>query len=415
MHHSKNKNLIYLILAVFLISCEGEVGSQGVGLNSMTNVTNEPAGANCENGGVKIEVGTDSNENGVLDTGEVLSTSYVCNGVDGTLSLTIVTTEPAGTNCENGGIKIESGVDTNGDGTLDGIEISATAYVCNGVDGNNSLTKITNESAGTNCENGGLKIDSGVDANSNGTLEDTEISATAYVCNGIDGNNSLTKITSEAAGANCENGGLRIDTGVDSDSDGILDDSEITATAYVCNGLDGNVSLVNITDETEGSNCENSGVKIDSGLDDNGDGTLDDDEIEITRYICNGVDGGFDEQIRLVIIDPGTSGLPTNSTRLLGDLINFDKSSWLGVDSAVFVANISGSSAFVELYDLTNDQVITNSTLSTTNSTLTELKSNNIFNDLPDSSIDLTIQLRSGNGSSTMFQKKAYLFMYRKN
>ncbi|MFY0602277.1 MAG: hypothetical protein JXR03_21575, partial [Cyclobacteriaceae bacterium] len=116
MHHSKNKNLIYLILALFLISCEGEVGPQGVGLNSLTNVINEPAGANCENGGVKIEVGTDSNENGVLDADEVLSTSYVCNGVDGTASLTVVTSEPAGDNCENGGIKIDSGVDSNNDG-----------------------------------------------------------------------------------------------------------------------------------------------------------------------------------------------------------------------------------------------------------------------------------------------------------
>ena len=42
-----------------------------------------------------------------------------------------------------------------------------------------------------------------------------------------------------------------------------------------------------------GNNCENGGIKIEVGLDDNGNGILDDDEIDNTqtRYICNGNNG----------------------------------------------------------------------------------------------------------------------------
>ncbi|BCO19606.1 hypothetical protein KUC3_24630 [Alteromonas sp. KC3] len=56
--------------------------------------------------------------------------------------------------------------------------------------------------------------------------------------NGVDGTNGLTSLTVQtelAVGdANCPNSGLRIDSGVDSDSDGTLAEAEITATSYVC-------------------------------------------------------------------------------------------------------------------------------------------------------------------------------------
>ena len=43
----------------------------------------EPPGPNCPNGGVKIETGIDTNENGMLDENEVTDTVYVCNGEPG--------------------------------------------------------------------------------------------------------------------------------------------------------------------------------------------------------------------------------------------------------------------------------------------------------------------------------------------
>ncbi len=61
----------------------GPSGSNGNdGKNTLVKTTTELAGANCANGGTKIEVGLDANNNGILDTIEVNSsmTRFVCNG-----------------------------------------------------------------------------------------------------------------------------------------------------------------------------------------------------------------------------------------------------------------------------------------------------------------------------------------------
>jgi cysteine-rich repeat protein len=47
---------------------------------SLTNVVTEPAGANCASGGVRIDQGLDDDASGVLDTAEVDTIHYVCNG-----------------------------------------------------------------------------------------------------------------------------------------------------------------------------------------------------------------------------------------------------------------------------------------------------------------------------------------------
>jgi hypothetical protein len=61
----------------------GTSGTNGIdGKNTLVNTTTEPAGANCTSGGVKVEVGLDTNNNGVLDNSEINATltKYVCNG-----------------------------------------------------------------------------------------------------------------------------------------------------------------------------------------------------------------------------------------------------------------------------------------------------------------------------------------------
>jgi hypothetical protein len=54
------------------------------------------------------------------------------NGANGPVSLIKTSTEPPGNNCPDGGLRIDTGVDTDGDGTLEQPEIQHTAYVCNG-------------------------------------------------------------------------------------------------------------------------------------------------------------------------------------------------------------------------------------------------------------------------------------------
>lgn len=47
----------------------------------------------------------------------------------------------------------------------------------------------------------------------------------------------LTLASAEPAGENCPYGGYKIESGLDNDGDGILDPEEVTQTEYVCNGL----------------------------------------------------------------------------------------------------------------------------------------------------------------------------------
>ena len=71
--------------------------------------------------------------------------------------------------------------------------------------------------------------------------------------NGKDGKTTLTRTTKEPAGANCTYGGTKFETGLDANNNGILDNSEVTTTqtTYVCNGAGAFYSSwidVNVTD-----------------------------------------------------------------------------------------------------------------------------------------------------------------------
>ncbi|WP_375561489.1 hypothetical protein ACE193_02725 [Bernardetia sp. OM2101] len=70
------------------INAAGVAGQDG--LNSLSKTTTEPAGVNCTNGGIKVEYGLDINTNGTLDTGEenATLTKFVCNGADGATGAT---------------------------------------------------------------------------------------------------------------------------------------------------------------------------------------------------------------------------------------------------------------------------------------------------------------------------------------
>ncbi len=282
--------------------CNGESGQDGTdGQDALIKTTAEPAGGNCPAGGTRIDSGTDDNGNGVLDPDEIDSTSYVCNGVDGQAQTTLVSVvaEPAGSNCPAGGQAIRTGVDTNADGMLQPGEVQSTSYVCNGTDGLTTLVRQEDAGAG-DCAYGGRLVHSGLDLDGNGYLDEGEITQTSVVCNGEPGEpgfDSLFAMTDEPAGGVCSAGGYRIDTGLDSNRNGVLDSGEVTATRYVCNGeagadgADGHSALVETTAEPAGGNCPAGGYRIDSGVDLDDDGVLDASEITSTRYVCNGKAG----------------------------------------------------------------------------------------------------------------------------
>lgn len=323
--------------------------------NMLVNVSDDDTGT-CANGGKKIEVGTDEDGNGALDennefgNNEITKTEFVCNGADGEngtspvvsvavadvshcsgiggivvtvgddelpvcngqagTNALIKTTELSGEsnecNCDNGNnangcIKIEAGLDNkNPNGTLDANEVTKTEYVCNGANGktgNNALSKITeitNET--TDCKNGGVKIEVGVDADGNGILDENEIdnTQTKFVCNGANGKNGGNG-PAGPKGEDGENGkdgapgeqGEKGETGAKGDQ-GIQGETGAKGE----NGTDGISSLVAVVDEPKGENCVTGGKKISVGLDSNRNGTLDEDEIdpESVYYVCNGRD-----------------------------------------------------------------------------------------------------------------------------
>lgn len=219
------RSLFLLFVGLGLAACGGGGGSSPTataGTNpsvaARTSVI-APGDATCPNGGVLVKTGIDENSNGVLDANEVDASEKVCNGAPGATggngsnglnALVNISTEAAGANCANGGKRIDSGLDADGNGSLSSAEIARTDYVCDGVPG-------VNGSNGTNGTNG-------IDGS-----------------NGTNGLNALVDMNPEPVGVNCPNGGMRIDVGIDTNNNGSLDPAKITQTGFVCSGTDGSL------------------------------------------------------------------------------------------------------------------------------------------------------------------------------
>ena len=209
----------------WLNSLNGTIGSSGS--TSLINTTIEPSGTNCVSGGVKIETGLDNNKNGILETSEINNalTKYICTGTTGQSAYQVavkngfVGTEVQWLNSLIGLVGQSAyqvavkngyvGTEVQWLNSLIGL-VGQSAYqvaVKNGYVGTEvqwlnsligakgntgiyTLLNTTSELAGTNCANGGTKIEVGLDTNSNGILESSEInnSLTKYICNGISGN-----------------------------------------------------------------------------------------------------------------------------------------------------------------------------------------------------------------------------------
>lgn len=225
------------------------------------------------------------------------------DGTDGANALIKLTTEPAGLNCAAGGYRLDTGLD-NGDGgetPADGVlgtgEIDATNYVCHGVDGFTVLTTLTPAAAG-NCPNGGQRLDIGLDNGDNlgtprdGNLQTGEIDSTGYICNGADGQDGADGLNG-ADGADGTDGTNGTDgTDGTNGSDG----------ADGSNGQDGQTTLIKQAMASV-ANCPDGGVTITSGLD-NGDGAgiannalLEAGEVDYTQHVCNGSAGGGNQLV----------------------------------------------------------------------------------------------------------------------
>lgn len=279
---------------------DGQDGANGK--DAAVRVVPEPPGARCPKGGSAIQTGLDDNRDGALNDDEVRQTSYVCSGGSsqgGTMSLVKLVPELESSRCASGGIAVLSGLDTNADGIQNDSEVTSTQYVCNTEDGKNGkayLVKQLSELAGSNCSLGGTAVLGGIDVNANGQLESTEVTATQYVCSGAagaGGSNALTRLDVEPSSANCARGGTTVKSGLDLNTSGTLEASEVSNITFVCNattstvGLNGLNSLVRLDFEPAGANCAYGGTAVKSGLDSNEDGTLNDFEVTATQFVCS--------------------------------------------------------------------------------------------------------------------------------
>lgn len=239
------------------------------------------------------------------------------NGKDASVRLVL---EPPGARCPQGGTAIQTGLDDNGDGALNDSEVRQTSYVCSGgtsaPSGQMSLVKLLPEEGSARCATGGIAVLSGLDANADGLQNDSEVTSTQYLCNSEDGQGGkayVVKMLPEAAGTNCPAGGTAVLGGIDVNADGQLQSTEMTATQYVCQSsasLTGANALIRLDMEPAGANCRQGGTAVKSGLDSNDNGTLDPEEVSNTTFVCNGLTGatGQNGKNALVRLDPEPAG-----------------------------------------------------------------------------------------------------------
>lgn len=333
----RTRGLFAVLGVCALAACSnGKDGTSGT--LTLVKVSDEFATKDCDDGGKRVDAGRDTNGNAELDEDEVTSTAHICAGSDGTkgagpgtgpagkdgknggLTAVSVSKEAAGAGCPAGGQRIEIGPDADADGKIDAGVTPDTTLVCDGeagadgASGHAALVKTSVEPAGASCLNGGQRIEYGADTDDDGVLGAPEVQGTRYVCAGATGTNGTGPLTTESdepAGANCVNGGKRIDSGQDVDSNGVLDAGEVTSTKYVCTGATGanaKRSLVSVAAEPAGANCAAGGQKITYGLDDDGNSTLAAGEIDGTKFVCNGAAASKDGLLALVAVSPEAAG-----------------------------------------------------------------------------------------------------------
>ena len=151
---------------------------------------------------------------------------------------------------------------TDGQDGADGADGAPGADGTNGTDGQDgtdglaALAVTTNiGTGGSNCPDGGVQIDVGVDDNDNGVLDSSEIDQTTYICNGADGNDGadgadgsaspntmLTSISTPSLQA-CSSGGRIIAQGLDNGDgggtaqNGVLETGEVDYTMTYCSNF----------------------------------------------------------------------------------------------------------------------------------------------------------------------------------
>ncbi len=258
-----------------IITIQGNNGANGQdGLSGVDGMDGEDGTSilitavpsiSCSNGGNTFNIGPDVNQNGFLESAEFVMSIDVCNGADGSDGQD-GEQGPMGFNGTDGQDGEQGPMGFNGTDGQDGEQgpmgFNGTDGQ-DGVDGYSSLILTTNEPAGNNCANAGIKIETGIDFNRDGNLNASEIDTVQYIC-GYQSNSSnsyspnpnimLTTVEDLSPSVECNDGERIVSHGLDNgeqggiSSNGILETGEIDHSTKYCKNYEFVMSqLANVT------------------------------------------------------------------------------------------------------------------------------------------------------------------------
>lgn len=168
--------------------------------------------------------------------------------------------------------------------------------------------------------------------------------------------NSLVNITEINAGEDCASGGIRVDSGVDSNTNSTLDADEFIEPRFYCNDgsrtVNGDTeiygqSLVSVLSVTKDDNdCPAGGQKVIAAIDDNNDGVIQTEEIVDTFTMCNQGDYVSDELMINAITSSSSVVLPNSTVLLTATVSNLaasDRLYWVGPSGDVITPTNSNA------------------------------------------------------------------------
>lgn len=154
----------------------------------------------------------------------------------------------------------------------------------------------------------------------------------------------------EPAGANCTYGGKKLMSGPDTNGNGVVEASEATSVAYVCNTSSGVKPLYSITEEPHSVNCGLGGLKVCIGLDSNANNELDADEVDSTTYLCV-LGAGKSDLIADNIYDQSVNGASVTTTT--SGVYNITTTNQVNAGGAFNKPISIGNKAILGIYGLT--------------------------------------------------------------
>lgn len=213
--------------------------------------------------------------------------------------------------CPNGGLLIETWVDSDGNGAWKQSETQSMQSVCNGIDGadgsdgqdgmdaydflSDDIPFLSNGECGD--AEGGREVVMGRDINDNGLLDADEVEHSYSVCNGqpgengSDGHSAVVNITSFSSPA-CNGVYVRLANGFDYDNDSSLSTEETLGSRYIClpsQQTNTNATFVKESIEPN-SVCLNGGIHTYIWIDENGDNIVQNSnnssEVFMESYDC---------------------------------------------------------------------------------------------------------------------------------